>query len=124
MSRSKWKGVFIEKVFFNKFLLEYDGPVNLEDSEVKIFNYKDNLRNSTIIDLFVGYQFNVYNGLDIKSVVVNEKMIGFKFGDFFEVNKVNQYEGRVAVARRRLNREINKIQKRRARLQKKLEKDD
>ncbi len=122
--RSKWKGVFIDKKFFNKFLFEYDGPVNLEDSEVKIFHYNKNLRNSTIIDLFVGYQFNVHNGIQYKSIVITDKMIGFKFGDFFDVNKVSQYEGRVQVARRRLNREINKVQKRRAKLQRKLEKDD
>jgi small subunit ribosomal protein S19 len=39
-------------------------------------------RACVIIPQFVGFTFEVHNGKDYKPVVVNERMIGYRFGMF------------------------------------------
>ena len=80
MSRSKWKGVFV-----NKNLLK------------KIFNKKKNndfiyihSRNSTIIKEFVGLHFKVYNGIRYFNVFVTEQLVGHKFGEFSYTRRLSQ----------------------------------
>jgi small subunit ribosomal protein S19 len=74
MSRSKWKGPFIN-------------PKNL--TELNLIKKQDNLkknaiisRNSEVIPSFIGLTFNIYNGKNYSEVTVNENMLGHKFGEF------------------------------------------
>jgi len=69
MSRSKWKGPFI----------------NSKQKKVNDISYKKNIiisRNSEIVPSYVGTTFNVYNGKLYSEITVNEDMLGHKFGEF------------------------------------------
>ena len=64
MSRSKWKGSFIEKSALNKE------------------NNKFWSRSSTILESMIGDFVFIHNGKEFKKVIVIREKVGFKFGDF------------------------------------------
>lgn len=66
MSRSKWKGPFLD--------------LKTKDSTIKNKNVIK--RNSLIVPSFVGLTYSVYNGKNYFEINVNENMIGHKFGEF------------------------------------------
>jgi ribosomal protein S19 len=65
MSRSKWKGPFLNFKTLNF-----------------IKNKKIISRNSLIVPSFVGFTYNVHNGKNYFEITVYENMIGHKFGEF------------------------------------------
>lgn len=71
MSRSKWKGPYIDQKKFKK-------------PDIKKNHHKTLLiaRNSEIIPKFLGLTFNVYNGKKYTNVTITENMFGHKFGEF------------------------------------------
>nr|YP_010377341.1 ribosomal protein S19 [Helicotheca tamesis]QYB23028.1 ribosomal protein S19 [Helicotheca tamesis] len=69
MSRSKWKGPFINK----KSLLK---------NSLKIKS-----RNSTILPQFVNYKLKVHNGLCFSELLVIDEMVGHKFGELIATRK-------------------------------------
>ena len=74
MARSIWKGPFIDGYLLKKA----DTARGTGRSDViKIWS-----RRSTILPQFVGLTFGVYNGHKYLPVMVNENMIGHKFGEF------------------------------------------
>ena len=74
MTRSVWKGPFVDS-----FLLKKADKVRAtgRNEIVKIWS-----RRSTILPQFVGLTFGVYNGNKFLPVSVTENMIGHKFGEF------------------------------------------
>jgi small subunit ribosomal protein S19 len=79
MTRALWKGPFIQN-----FLLQ----------EVKKLYYNTNYniikiksRNSIIFPIFLGFNFEVYNGKKFISISVKKNMIGAKFGEFILTRK-------------------------------------
>jgi small subunit ribosomal protein S19 len=70
MSRSKWKGPYIN-------------PANLKETTLikKQYVYLMS-RNSEIIPKFLGLTFKVHNGKSYSEISVNDTMIGHKFGEF------------------------------------------
>lgn len=74
MSRSKWKGPFIDTKHLTKIK-----NLKKKTNNKKILNIS---RNSEIMPLFLGLTFNVYNGKIYSNVTVSENMIGHKFGEF------------------------------------------
>ena len=70
--RSKWKGPFIKQKFY------------IKKDKITIF------RNVEIAPAFVGFLFYVHNGKNFITIKINEKMIGYKFGDFC-FTKFKQY---------------------------------
>jgi small subunit ribosomal protein S19 len=74
MSRSLWKGPFVDGYLLKKA----DAARASSRSEViKIWS-----RRSTILPQFVGLTFAVYNGKKHIPVAVTEEMIGQKFGEY------------------------------------------
>jgi ribosomal protein S19 len=75
MSRSKSKGPFFR--------------VNLLKRKkwIKIYN-----KNLTILPEYVEHFVNIYNGKNFISLKINEKMIGFKFGEFIYTRKKHIYK--------------------------------
>lgn len=74
MSRSVWKGPFVDGYLIKK-------------AEVMIKSGKNQIiktwsRRSTIIPKFVGITFGVHNGHKFIPVVVKEEMVGHKLGEF------------------------------------------
>jgi len=81
MSRSKWKGPFVDKNLLKK--------VGYEKTK-KIFLTKS--RTSTIIPSFVGKCFKIYNGKIFHKIIITEKMIGYKLGEFSPTRKPFSYK--------------------------------
>ncbi len=75
MSRSKNKGPFFR--------------VNLLKNKqwVKIYN-----KNLTILPEYISHFVKIYNGKNFVSLKINEKMIGFKFGEFIYTRKKHIYK--------------------------------
>ena len=74
MSRSVWKGPFVDG-----FLLKKAEIVRSSGRNDVIRTWS---RRSTILPQFVGLTFGVYNGQKFIPVLVTENMIGHKFGEF------------------------------------------
>ena len=74
MSRSVWKGPFVEYYLIKKVQKSFDSNIS---SPIKTWS-----RKSTIIPLFVGKIFEVYNGKKFIPVSISEDMVGRKLGEF------------------------------------------
>jgi small subunit ribosomal protein S19 len=74
MSRSLWKGPFVDGYMLRK--AEAARSSGRHDM-IKIWS-----RRSTILPQFVGLNFGVYNGQKHIPVIVTEEMVGHKFGEF------------------------------------------
>ncbi len=74
MSRSVWKGPFVDGYLLKK---AEASRVSGRNDIIKIWS-----RRSTILPQFVGITFGVYNGQKFIPVLVTENMIGHKFGEF------------------------------------------
>ncbi|MBF0169090.1 MAG: 30S ribosomal protein S19 [Alphaproteobacteria bacterium] len=74
MTRSVWKGPFVEGFLLKKAEKTRTSGRN---EVIKMWS-----RRSTILPQFVGLTFGVYNGQKFIPVLVTENMIGHKFGEF------------------------------------------
>ncbi len=74
MTRSVWKGPFVDGYLLKK---AENARASGRKDVIKIWS-----RRSTILPQFVGLTFGVYNGRKFVPVLVNEEMVGHKFGEF------------------------------------------
>ena len=74
MSRSVWKGPFVDSYLLKKAEASRSSGRN---DIIKTWS-----RRSTIMPQFVGLTFGVYNGKKFLPVLVTENMVGHKFGEF------------------------------------------
>ena len=74
MSRSGWKGPFVDG-----YLLKKAETVRASGRNDVIKTWS---RRSTVLPQFVGLTFGVHNGTKFIPVLVTENMIGHKFGEF------------------------------------------
>ncbi len=74
MSRSVWKGPFVDLYLLKKAETAQEAP---KSGPIKTWS-----RRSTILPQFVGLTFSVYNGHKFIPVSVNEDMVGHKLGEF------------------------------------------
>ena len=74
MSRSVWKGPFVDSYLLGKAEKARGSGRN---EIIRTWS-----RRSTIMPQFVGLTFGVYNGHKFLPVLVTENMIGHKFGEF------------------------------------------
>lgn len=74
MSRSVWKGPFVDGYMLKK---AEKAKASGRNEVIKTWS-----RRSTILPQFVGLTFGVHNGKKFIPVLVNEDMIGHKFGEF------------------------------------------
>tara|TARA_B100001123_G_scaffold364311_1_gene422614 strand:+ start:745 stop:1044 length:300 start_codon:yes stop_codon:yes gene_type:complete len=74
MTRSVWKGPFVETTLLKKA----QAVSNSGKKEI----IKTWSRKSTILPQFVGLTFGVYNGRKFIPVSVTENMVGHKLGEF------------------------------------------
>ena len=85
MSRSVWKGPFVDG-----YLLKKAEQVRMAKRNEVIKTWS---RRSTILPQFVGLTFGVYNGKKFIPVYVTEDMIGQKFGEY---SPTRTYHGHAA----------------------------
>ena len=74
MSRSVWKGPFVDQSLLKK--------VEKQKSEPKSKPIKTWSRKSTIIPDFVGISFLIHNGKKFIPITISEDMVGHKLGEF------------------------------------------
>ncbi|MEO0981245.1 MAG: 30S ribosomal protein S19 [Pseudomonadota bacterium] len=74
MSRSVWKGPFVDGYLLKK------AEAARESKKREVI--KTWSRRSTILPQFVGLNFQVHNGNKFVPVLVSEEMVGHKFGEF------------------------------------------
>ena len=74
MSRSVWKGPFVDQSLIKK--------VEKEKNETSRRPIKTWSRKSTIIPDFVGVTFLIHNGKKFISITISEDMVGHKLGEF------------------------------------------
>ena len=74
MTRSVWKGPFVDSYLLKK---ADDVRQSCRNDVIKIWS-----RRSTILPQFVGLTFGVHNGKKHIPVSVTENMVGHKFGEF------------------------------------------
>ena len=74
MSRSVWKGPFVDGYLLKKSEAAREAGRN---DVIKTWS-----RRSTILPQFVGLTYGVYNGNRFIPVLVTENMVGHKFGEF------------------------------------------
>ena len=74
MSRSVWKGPFVDGYLLKK------ADKSRESGRKEVIKMWS--RRSTILPQFVGLTFGVYNGQKHIPVLVSEEMVGHKFGEF------------------------------------------
>ena len=74
MSRSVWKGPFVDS-----YLLEKAEKARESGRNAVIRTWS---RRSTILPQFVGLTFGVHNGHKFIPVLVTENMVGHKLGEF------------------------------------------
>ena len=85
MSRSVWKGPFVDG-----YLLKKADVARASTRNVVIQMWS---RRSTILPQFVGLTFGVYNGKKHIPVIVTEEMIGHKFGEFAPTREFKAHGG-------------------------------
>ena len=74
MSRSVWKGPFVDGYLLKK--------AEVAKSAARPTPIKTWSRRSTILPDFIGLTFQVHNGKTFVPVNVSEEMVGHKFGEF------------------------------------------
>ena len=74
MSRSVWKGPFVDPSLIKKAEKQ-----RLSGNSVPIKTWS---RKSTIIPEFVGISFLIYNGKKFIPIKISEEMVGHKLGEF------------------------------------------
>lgn len=73
MSRSNWKGPFINKTFLQKSLK----LKNKNKSQIKTYS-----RNSTILPFLIGSIVSIHNGKQFIKIKIIEEMLNHKLGEF------------------------------------------
>ena len=74
MSRSVWKGPFVEESLIKK--------VEKQKLDPKKMPIKTWSRKSTIIPEYIGVSYLIYNGKKFIPVTISEDMVGHKLGEF------------------------------------------
>jgi|NorSeaMetagenome_1021524.scaffolds.fasta_scaffold00830_11 ribosomal protein S19 len=77
MSRSKWKGPFIEKTLLKSFLANMSPSKNNKSRVIETQS-----RCSTILPIFCGKSIKVHNGKQYILLKITKEMAGYKFGEF------------------------------------------
>ncbi len=85
MARSIWKGPFVDGFLIKKVTKILTSG---KREVIKIWS-----RRSTIIPMFVGITFMVYNGKKHIPVTVREEMVGHKLGEFSPTRVFNGHSG-------------------------------
>ncbi len=92
MTRSVWKGPFVDKSVLKKVEEARKGGKN---TVIKTWS-----RRSTILPHMVGLTFGVHNGNKFIPVLVTDQMIGHKLGEFAPTRTFKGHSGDKKVAKK------------------------
>jgi small subunit ribosomal protein S19 len=85
MSRSVWKGPFVDGYLLKKAEVAKNAS---RATPIKTWS-----RRSTILPDFIGLTFQVHNGKSFVPVNVSEEMVGHKFGEFAPTRSFHGHSG-------------------------------
>jgi small subunit ribosomal protein S19 len=85
MSRSVWKGPFVDGYLLKKAEVAKNAS---RSTPIKTWS-----RRSTILPDFIGLTFQVHNGKTFVPVNVSEEMVGHKFGEFAPTRSFHGHSG-------------------------------
>ena len=85
MSRSIWKGPFVDGYLLKKADIVRESGRN---DVIKTWS-----RRSTVMPQFVGLTFGVYNGKKFIPVTITETMVGHKLGEFSPTRSFRGHAG-------------------------------
>ena len=89
MSRSLWKGPFIDNYLFT--LSQQNSQLNSFTKRIiKVWS-----RRSMILPEFLNQNFEIHNGKQFVSLQVTEEMIGHKFGEFASTRKKTLHKKKI-----------------------------
>jgi len=74
ISRSKWKGPYVNEKLLNQTLKKSRSKKNTI--------LKTRSRSSEIINNFIGLTFSIYTGKTFFQIEITKHMVGHKFGEF------------------------------------------
>ena len=80
MSRSIWKGPFVQKSLRKK--VERAKLIIADPNKKGRIRIKTTSRSSQILEEFIGLTFLVHNGQKYLPIIVTSQMVGHKFGEF------------------------------------------
>jgi small subunit ribosomal protein S19 len=92
MSRSVWKGPFVDGYLLKKAEAAQGAS---RPTPIKTWS-----RRSTILPQFVGLTFQVHNGKTFVPVAVSEEMVGHKLGEFAPTRSFHGHSGDKKVSRK------------------------
>ena len=92
MSRSVWKGPFVDGYLLKK---ADDSRAAARPTPIKTWS-----RRSTILPDFIGLTFQVHNGKTFVPVNISEEMVGHKLGEFAPTRSFPGHGGDKKVARK------------------------
>ena len=81
MSRSVWKGPFVDPSLLKKI-----DKLNGQPNKIPIKTWS---RKSTIIPEFIGISFLIHNGKKFIPIKISEEMVGHKLGEFSPTRTFN-----------------------------------
>ncbi len=84
MTRSVWKGPFVDRHLLKKVEAAKEGTIK---GVIKTWS-----RRSTILPHMVGLTFGVHNGNKFIPVLVTDNMIGHKLGEFSPTRTYNGHQ--------------------------------
>lgn len=80
--RSVWKGPFTEKTLTKKITKQVN-------KSKPILTWS---RKSLIVPEYLGYKFSIHNGKKHIDIVVNQDMVGHKFGEFALTRQITKHK--------------------------------
>ena len=85
MSRSVWKGPFIDFGVLRSIIKKQNLSPSGKPSKGPLRVYS---RRSLILPEFVGLEVEIYNGKEFQNILIKEEMIGHYFGEFAPTRKM------------------------------------
>ena len=85
MSRSVWKGPFIDFGVLRSIIKKQNLSPSGKSSKSPLRVYS---RRSLILPEFVGLEVEIHNGKSFQKVLLKEEMIGHSFGEFAPTRKI------------------------------------
>lgn len=76
MSRSLWKTLFVDTEL-----------LNADNKNMLVYS-----RSVTITSEYVGFTAQIYNGIRFYDIIITEKMVGHKFGEFSSTRRFPKHK--------------------------------
>jgi len=94
MARSIWKPIVVNSDIINSVLFYEKSNLSIDKlplNRKRIISSFYTLRNTLVINEFVGLPILVHNGKGFNKIIINKSMVGFKLGSFLFTKRLGTY---------------------------------